>query len=135
MKKCSPGYYTNFKAAVCTKCPQGFACADPGKPPIACKIREYSIEGAADCSVCPTGSVCSNGKVVYTCKPGERCANSEFNVNTPCPAGYKCPTPSDAPELCSAGSYSAENATTCLQCPIGSYCPSPAIAPVVCPIG
>lgn len=42
-----------------------------------------------------------------------------------CPAGSRCPTPSELPVACAEGEYSPEGASTCLTCPAGQYCPAP----------
>ncbi|CDW74382.1 cast multi-domain protein [Stylonychia lemnae] len=137
MKKCSPGFYTTYGASVCAKCPAGFSCSDPTQPPEACPPMKYSVEGSSSCSLCPQGSVCNANGVVTACNPGEICRSDDFTEKEPCPRGHKCPFP-DQPDLiieCPAGTYAAENSTSCTLCSPGYSCPLGSSAPFKCPAG
>ena len=72
------------------------------------------------------------------CDPGYYSLGNTGNC-TRCPAGYACPSTSQAPQLCSRGTYSLFESTSCSDCNPGYHCSPGSTSPTpeddLCPIG
>ena len=134
------------KAGEIMTCPAGYFCLLTSGAPIPCPVGSYCPEGTTENPIkCPPGRYSDSGKssiedCITTPPPGYYVVN---RVATQCPAGSYCPTTSESPIPCPAGTYNAMQGKTdisaCIHCPAGSYC-SPLAAtgatqPIPCPAG
>ncbi|XP_072282810.1 uncharacterized protein [Pyxicephalus adspersus] len=144
--ECDPGWFCvsaawtpqpfdldNYTSANCLcpatstggKCLPGFYCPGGTAEPISCAPGLYCEEAglAVPSGECAAGYFCINGAT--TPKPTD---SIRGNI---CPPGTFCPNGSHHPQLCPAGTFSADyslgNVSQCKPCPAGYYCQSPGI--------
>ncbi|KAM4702881.1 uncharacterized protein WCC33_011421 [Rhinophrynus dorsalis] len=102
--KCLPGYYCPMGATEPLVCPPGFYCDNAGLP--------------APKGECNAGFFCTEGA-----KTPNPTNGSYGNI---CPPGTFCPVGSYQPQLCPAGTFSADSGigseSECKPCPPGYYC-------------
>lgn len=122
---CTTGTYSTTIAAgtsdVCKSCPWGHYCPSISSEPVPCPTGSYnSIGGSFSPNDCVS---CANG--TYSDVPA-----ATNNTCRDCPKGYFCPSISQSPTPCPAGSYSdgvnRTAASTCIYCTVGSYSAQPA---------
>ena len=103
-----PGYY----------CPPGSIVSTAR----ACPAGQYSLAGAATCTVCGGGQFGSSPAL-----PTSACSGA-------CAAGYFCPNGSTSAQqvICPVGLYSAVGSAQCSACPIGRYGSSQGLPSVQC---
>lgn len=103
----------------CKPCPPGYYCelATPGYPKysVKCPPGHYCLEGTKTASEhkCPGGTY--NVKVgmeadnsCLDCMPGYYCKQGDPTGDTLCTAGHYCPSKTENPKPCSAGTYTQE---------------------------
>jgi hypothetical protein len=81
-----------------------------------CDPGSYLANGIT-CTICTNGFYCPGGASTYMlkCAPGTY-SDFEQSECTLCPAGFKCSDPSNVPNPCPQGSYSAAGSTDCIAC-------------------
>ncbi|KAM3922961.1 uncharacterized protein RB166_012036 [Leptodactylus fuscus] len=140
-EKCDPGWFCvssawtpqpfdldNYTSANCLcpatstggKCLPGFYCPEGTREPIYCPPGFYCETAglAAPSGECAAGFFCIGG--AKTPKPTDAL---QGNI---CPPGTFCPNGSHHPQLCPAGTFSADyclgSVSDCKPCPPGLYC-------------
>nr|XP_006821767.1 PREDICTED: uncharacterized protein LOC100369099 [Saccoglossus kowalevskii] len=124
---CNAGYYSNAGQTSCDLCPGGYDCSDSSTI-VLCQEGFYSRNGSSSCTSCEEGRSCpGTGRVEpLECELGTYANVTESPECLECPAGYKCPVPSQSPVFCIRGTYSAAGSTSCTACLDGEYADTPA---------
>lgn len=106
------------------ECPAGYYCDDyTGRT--ECLDGQYSSAGSTSCTDCPIGSACpdkANPSNIIDCEAEEGFYALNAIQQTECiicEAGYICPSGSNTPEECPAGTFSLPGASWCTSCPEG----------------
>ena len=107
----------------CTSCESGTYAWGRAMPAcLACSSGEYSSAGAIDCTRCAAGTTDDDFNAstpCVACTVGRAGGNGAAPCVT-CPSGWYGPEPGAAScPRCSAGQYSARNATSCEACVAG----------------
>ncbi|KAK1786529.1 hypothetical protein P4O66_017651 [Electrophorus voltai] len=152
---CPKGTYSNTQglstADECLVCPLGYFCASHGlvQPSgrcasgFLCFVRA-TVPNPNDNdtgTLCPPGAYCQLGVKTGDCSPGYYCNwGSSSPDQTLCPAGFFCPTGTDRPIACGAGTFSSVMGNSvrdnCEPCPAGYYCQGEGVVePAACPQG
>ncbi|KAL7831753.1 hypothetical protein AOLI_G00293010 [Acnodon oligacanthus] len=152
---CPKGTYSNNQgltsADECLVCSLGYYCGSDGlvqpSGPCAsgflCFVRA-TVPNPTDNntgSLCPPGVYCQLGVRTGDCSPGYYC---DWGSSSPeqrlCPAGFFCPSGTEKPITCAAGTFSSvmgnSERENCEPCPAGYYCQGDGVVePATCPQG
>ena len=103
-------------------CPPGFYCPIGTVEPLTCNMTQLvSYYPTAVMPIKPTTvyqSVYYRGTILG----GNQCAGNATTPQTPCPAGFYCPTPTEM-FVCPAGSFCKQGSVEPTSCPSMASCP------------
>ena len=110
---CQPGHF----------CPQGSTNSTSRPCPAGRFSPATGQRVLQDCILCPRGFYCTVGAIyAQPCPPnvfGNSTGLTSDVCSGPCPKGSFCVAQSDIPVVCSPGSYSAGQVSSCTDCPAG----------------
>ncbi len=142
---CSTGTYSNTsRAPVCTLCEAGkYVSVTGASMCTSCGAGKYSnLAGAAAptlCLSCVVPNYCAMGSATQTpCPAGYYCPSP--SNKTVCPLGGYCPINSTSVKLCPTGSQGnvtgLSNSSSCISCLPGTYSPTAGLTVcIACPVG
>jgi hypothetical protein len=119
---CDPGKYSDSLLNTCTDCRNGYFSASSGAYHCAmCLAGTYSVR--VDCLSCMPGTFSRNAETLCTsCNPGFFSVIPEATGCDACQIGaYTSQFASTACSQCNNGTYSDQNASTCIPCVPGKY--------------
>ena len=133
----SSGAVAGSPATACEPCPAGRYCLQPTNEYLG-RMRAFKLSLnltapeslVGDCS-CPMFSVAADGGItrrLFMNMSGGGCNPFQASQTSPpdcrvCPAGHACSSTDQQPVPCSAGTYAAQNQSSCIPCDT-SPCPA-----------
>ena len=163
---CLAGTYSSTPGRfVCPYCPPGSLCGVNTSVPASCVDGYYCHPSTPRQQLAGSRIPCIGGTTLSgtahstmncaLCTAGNQCSMADFLGNTPCSAGYFCPTGTFFPypcmngtfqiatgksaqsdcTQCTAGKYCPDASTTVRPCLSGNYCPAGSHEPTPCPKG
>jgi len=118
---CPAGYFCPTPREI-YECPPGFYCPEGTVQPLTCNMTALvSTYPHAVMPVKPT-TVYQSVYLRGTVLGGNQCPGNSTTPQTPCPAGFYCPTPTES-YICPAGSFCKKGSVEPTQCPAMASCP------------
>ncbi|KAL8431207.1 hypothetical protein Efla_000152 [Eimeria flavescens] len=126
MERCPPGTYAPVGSGICSSCPKDAVCPDPSILPEACPFGWQRSSDENGCTPCRAGTMCKWWSEPVSREAGEvACPLGTYTkieypgICIPCPPGFQCSSPTEAPQPCPPGTSSLGGARVCAQAPKG----------------